>query len=148
MVIYSNVTMQTHAQSMLNDKKWINRVGNWLSLESKQFRSSENSRNVKENAFSPRNHLFPRNLERSINWSFWSLSIKWSPVYNFWHIFIYDTILETSDSNWQHTGTRIWISIVKLYVYCFEFGVQKYPTSTFTGLFFCLLNRVKLHNMK
>ena len=34
----------------------------------------------------------------------------------------------------------IWITIVKLYVYCFEFGVQKYPTSTFTGLFFCLLS--------
>ncbi len=34
-------------------------------------------------------------------------------------------------------------SLVKFSVYCIEFGVQKYPTSTFTGLFFGLLNRVK-----
>ncbi len=60
--------MLKHTQSMLNDKKWMKKVGNWLSLESKQFRSSEHSKNEKESAFPPQNHLFPRNLERSINW--------------------------------------------------------------------------------
>ncbi len=30
---------------------------------------------------------------------------------------------------------------VKLFVHSFEFGVQKYPTSPFTGLFFCLPNK-------
>ena len=51
--IYNIVTMLKHTQSMLNDKKWINKVGNWLSLESKQFRSSEHSKNEKEGAFPP-----------------------------------------------------------------------------------------------
>ena len=32
----------------------------------------------------------------------------------------------------------------KIYLFYIEFGVQKYPTSTFTGLFFGLLNRVKV----
>ncbi len=35
------------------------------------------------------------------------------------------------------------MSIWKSYVYCFEFGVQKYPASTFKELYFCLLSRVK-----
>ena len=35
----------------------------------------------------------------------------------------------------------LFLLLVKISVYCIEFGVQKYPTSTFTGLFFGLLNR-------
>ncbi len=34
------------------------------------------------------------------------------------------------------------------YVYYNEFGVQKYPTTRFTGLFFGLLNKVKMGTLK
>ncbi len=44
--------------------------------------------------------------------------------------------------NGMPVSLGISISLVKFSVYCIEFGVQKYPTSTFMGLFFGLLNRV------
>ncbi len=54
-------------------------------------------------------------------------------------------------SSWYSRYASIWkasISPIKLFVHSFEFEIQKYSTSPFTGLLFCLLNKVKGQHKK